>query len=255
MSTATLPTSTLVGLLTDLILTTTPDPELSTSAVLLHSEYGLNEWMFCQGNSSSAAPLDTAPTDLLVGTSTNGDMTAQAHTPTQGLLHRPVLVGVEDAKAIVRVFKGRDVSDTTVIELSGEILTITEDPDEAPKGRSLHVSVLDVTEYPTGIATVLDPDPTLPVPDQDGVVIEPSYGMGLNPLHLLVVGTVGKRRKMPVAWYRHHQHRAIVAEVGAAYRCVIQPVQLEERKQQVESQVRVFTPPWNYCPLRVPKPA
>ena len=243
MSTATLPTRTLVGLLADLILTAGNDPELPVlSAVLLHSERG--EWMVRQGDPAESALMDTVSSDLLVGTSTNMDMTAQAHTPTQGQLHRSVLVGVEDAKAIVALFKGRDVADTTVIELSGDILTITEDPDEAPKGRSLHVSVLDATEYPTEIATVLSPDPTLPVPDQDGVVIEPSYGTGLSPLHLLVVGAVGKRRKMEVAWYRHHQHRALVVEVGSAYRCVIQPRLLEEDLgQQLGPQVRVFTPP------------
>lgn len=250
MSTATIPTRQLVGLLADLLLTASTDPELpALSAVLLHSDRG--EWAIEEDDADGEPLIDLVPTDLLVGTSTNRYVMGQAHVPAEGQFHRAVLISASDAKAVVSVFKplvsslGREITHRTVLELAGDVLTATEDPRQVPAGLSVHMPVLDTDGFPAaGVENALQPDPTIPVGDADGVVVEPSYGTGINPVYLHALATIGKRRKMLVAWYRHHQSRAMVAEVGAGYRCVIRPAELDEGSgQHLAPQVRVFAPP------------
>jgi hypothetical protein len=250
MSELTVPTRMFLGLLTDLALTACDDPELPTlRAVLLHTDRG--EWATDVADDEGSEPLiDVVPSDLLIGTSTDRHSVGQAHTPCEGSLHRPVLVSLADVKAVVSAFKplvtslGKEATHRVVLGLEGDTLTVVEDPTQVPRGLEVSFPTLDADNFPS-VALYMQPDPTMPVPGPDGhTVIEPSYGTGLHPKYLEVFGKVGKRRGMPVAVYRHHQHRPVVVEIGSAYRVVVSPSKLDEDAgQQLGPVVRVFTPP------------
>lgn len=250
MSSVTVATRHLVGLLADAALTACQDPELpALCAVLLSCDRG--EWATTEDSEDSGEPLiNVIPSDLLVASSTDRMLAAQAHTACEGRLHEPVLVNLAEVKAIVAVFKpligslGKETTHRCVLEYSAsaQILEVREDPQQVQDGSSLSVPLLDTELFPS-LWKVMEPDVTRPVGGPDGAVVEPSYGTGVTSHVLEVFGKVAKRRKMPVAWYRHHQSRGVVVEIGAAYRAVFQPVKLEDYSDRhLAPMVRVFSP-------------
>lgn len=251
MSATTLATRALIGLLTDITLTAANDPDDPTlNTVLLHGGHGT--WApDTRSDDDEDALLDAVPSDLLVATSTDRRAAAQAHAACTGRLHRPILVTVPDVKAIVALFKplvtslGRDTTHMARLTLEGETLTVAEDPLVVPDGRSVSMTVASFgpgSDYPTGVAKVLDPDPAnLPRQYRDGPPIEATRGSGLSASGLAVVASVAKRRAMPAVIYRHHQDRPLVAEVGNSYRVVLQPYGVDD-DQQEGPQIEVFDP-------------
>lgn len=251
MSIITLPTRELVGLLTDTVLTAGTDPDSPVLATaLLDCDHGE---VAVPVSANGTGPLaDTEPSDLLVATSTDGQsMAGQAHTACAGRLHKPVLISTEDAQKLIKVFKtfksllgvgGERTTHQTQLEIVGDALVVSEDPRQVPGGVSVTVPTLDTGDYPQTVPVFMQPDVAAPVV-VDGAPVEPSYGTGMSFGHLEVTGKVGKRRKAPVALYRHHQRRGIVVEIGSMYRAVFMPAKLNEGEgQHLEPQVPVFTP-------------
>jgi hypothetical protein len=253
MSSITLPTRGLVGLLEDAILTTA-DPKMELphlTAVLLHTDHG--DWDMTvdpdDATEGNAALIESVPSKLLVASSTNLAMIGQCHTPCSGTLRKPVLVSHLDAEAVIDVFKPlitkrlpKTVTHQSVITCSGETVIVSEDPNQVPGGVSVSLTALDVEPFPRNIADLMAPNPQRPVV-VDGREVPPSYGTGLDGAHLTVLGKVAKRRCMPIAMYRHHQRSQIVVEIGAAYRAVVMPLPLREDEGQDEGpQVVVFRP-------------
>lgn len=246
MSTVTLPTRELVGLLTDAALTAGCDPDSPhLAAVLLDCDHGE---VAVPGNNGTGPAADTEPSDLMVATSTDGrSMAGQAHTSCVGRLHRPVLVSVGDVKALVRMFKplagpGKTTTRQAQLEIVGEALVVSEDPQQVPGGVSVTVPALDLSDYPDMIPGMLQPV-LARIVGADGAVIEPTHGTGFGYGHLEIMGKIGKRRKMPVAVYRWHQRRGVIVEIGSMYRAMFWPCPLDEAAgQHLEPQVSVFTP-------------
>lgn len=252
MSTITLPTRFLVRLLEDASLTTLdPKNELPhLSAVLLHTDR--SSWAFeVEGaKDDDGGPLfDDATSDLLIGTSTMVSMVAQTHVPCTGQLHRSILIAEQDCASVISVFKPlvttrlpKTVTHQTVITYTGETVIISEDPHQVPRAKSLTVSAMDLDPFPRNIADLLETDPSKPVL-VDGKEIPASYGTGWEGIHLEVLGKVAKRRKAPLRVYRHHQKAPMVAEIGRAYRAVLQPWPLkDENDEYTESSIEVFGP-------------
>lgn len=255
MSTITLPTRMLVSLLDDLLLTAGKDPDLPhVLGVLLHTAHG--EFVLDLPPDGDEQPLFSSMKDmtLLVGTSTDAYAVAQAHAPatpsvTGGGWTGAAFVSSSDARAVVAAFKpligtlGREVTHNTVLDLAAGRLTVSEDPTQVPDGLSMWFLVGDGSEFPAA-GRVLSPDPTVQETGLDGEIIPPSYGSGLPARYVEIFGKVGKRRQMPLAVYRHHQHAPIVVEVGASYRAVVKPLPLDEESGQHHApMIRVFDPP------------
>lgn len=254
MSTVDVSTRHLVGLLQDLARTACKDKTLpGVYGILLHSDH--TEIRFESTDDEGGAPLiEEAPSDVLIGTSTTTRIVGQAHVPCTGMFHKVVLISTMDAKAIVDVFAplikslGTDTHMTQMI-LSGETLTVSEDPDLVPGGNVLSVHVMDSENFPVGVAKVMAPDQhaVVKVAGKDGgetKVIQPSYGTGLFHEHLAAVAAISKRRGMPIVWYRSHQKRGIVVTVGMGFRALLSPVPLDSETGEEEPQVRVFQPPF-----------
>lgn len=252
MSEVKVATRHLVGMMEDLTRTACKErDELpSLSAVLLSSDHA--DVAVEDEEGGEGLPLvEEFPRDVLVGTSTNTTIMGQAHAPCDGLFHRVVLVSVRDATAIKDVFKplaktaGSEKHMTRMV-LSGDVLTVSEDPEQVPGGMVLSMQVMDPEGFP--LTGVMEPDLVTEVTvRQEGsgglVVVPPAYGTGVSAEHLLVLGAVAKRRAMPLVWYRHHQSRGVVVTVGAWYRAVVQPVALDPG--EVEGPlVPVFRPPF-----------
>jgi hypothetical protein len=194
--------------------------------------------------------IETVETGLLVGTAISGTAIAQAHTWVEpgGTLHKPCLVSSVDIDAIIGVFRplvsSLDDKQThrTEIQLEGDELTVSEDPEQVPGGTSLIVSLVDAGDYPRNTASMLAPDPTATV-KVSGKLVEPSYGTGFQAEHLRMIAAVSRRRAMSVAVYRHHQSKPIIVEIGGAWRAAIQPHPLKEGDgQHLAPVVRVFDP-------------
>lgn len=255
MSTVKVATRHLVGMMEDLARTTNKPGKGRpfTSTVLLHSDHAD---IAVESEQDEGPPLvEEAPSDVLVGTSTTTRVMGQAHAPCEGTLHRVVSISVGDAKAIKDVFKpliktmGSETHFTELV-LAGDTLTVSEDPDLVSGGNVLSVHVVDPEGFPHGIEGAMNPDPLGKVwvkrdGDQNPVVVPPSYGTGLFDEHLLAMGAISKRRKMPVRWYRSHQKRGIVVTVGAWYRAVLSPAPLDPDTDEADGPlVRVFLPPF-----------
>lgn len=255
MSTIALPTRMLVSLLEDLLLTAGKDPALpNVLGVLLHTAHG--EFVLDLPPDADEQPLFGSMEDmtLMVGTSTDTYAMAQAHAPatpgvTGGGWPGAAFVSASDARAVVAAFKpligtlGREVTHNTVLELTAGSLTVSEDPRQVPSGLSMWFPVGDGSAFPAA-GRALSPDPTVQETGLDGEIIPPSYGTGLPARYVEIFGKIGKRRKMPLAVYRHHQHAPIVVEVGASYRAVVKPLPLDEESGQHHApMVRMFDPP------------
>lgn len=254
MSTIIAPTRMLVGLLGDLLLTAGTDPELpEVCGVLLHTSGG--EYAPDQPDAEEGEePLIAAiATDLLVGTSTDRFVIGQSHMPVEfggpaGWL-APAFVELPEARAVVAAFKplvpslGRETTHRCELTLTAGTLEIREDPTQVPDGLRVTFAVSDGEDFPP-VAERMQPSVHELVPGPDGAPIDPAYGTGFSPRYLEAFGKIGKRRKMPLAMYRHHQHRAVVVEIGASYRAAVQPYRLDEdHGQHLAPMVRVFTPP------------
>lgn len=240
MSTLTLPTRDWVGLLEDTVLTAGSDPDTPhLAAVLLHCDTADVVVL------GSPGEIEHGP--VLVATSTDDQsMAAQAHTACVGQLHKPVLVATEDVKALIKVFKpligsGKTTTRQVQLEVTGEFLTVSEAPDQVPDGISVTVPTLDLADYPRTVPTLLQPDPKGLVL-VDGQAVAPSYGTGNGFGHLEIFAKIGKRRKMQVRFYRHHQRRPVVVEIGSMYHAAFLPGALDDEEQYAEPQVPVFTP-------------
>jgi hypothetical protein len=253
MSSTTLPTRYLVGLLEDAVLTTA-DPKMELphlAAVLLGTDRG--NWRIPVESDATDAddePLfDDVTSDLLVGWSTNLGMVAQVHTACQGQLHKPILISRMDADAIVDVFKPlvskrlpKTVTHQTLITASGGTVIVSEDPNQVPGGVSVTVTAMDLDPYPRNIAAMFDINPDQPV-IIDTKEVPRSYGTGFEFSQLEVLAKVAKRRKMPIAMYQHHQRARIRVEIGEAYTVILQPLPLnEDNGQQHDPLIEVFTP-------------
>ena len=262
MSRLLLPTRALVALLKDTVCCTGKAKDFPALAtVLLHCDRG--EWVMEEKpeKGEGTEPLiETIESPLLVATATNGESIVQAHTwiESGGALHKPVLLSAIDVRAIIGVFRplvstleDKQVHNTQ-IELEGDEITFEEDPQQVPGGFAVSASLVDLAEYPREIVRLLSPDPAAKV-KIDGKTIEPSYGTGVHEKYLKMAADVSRRRGMPVAWYRHHQRKGIVVEVGAAWRGVIMPQALdEENGQHLAPTVRVFDPGLK-APAETPK--
>lgn len=251
MSSVTLPTRGLVGMLEDAVLTTA-DPKLELShlsAVLLDTAHG--DWAFPAEEQDPDAdePLfQHAATDLLVASSTNVAMLAQVHTPCTGRLHKPILMSRMDAAAVIKVFKPlitarlpKPMIHQTVITYTGQTVIVSEDPAQVPGGKSVTMSALDLEEFPRNVADLLEVDPTKPV-KVGSRVVPPSYGTGYEGVYFEVLAKVAKRRKMIARVYWYHQSGRVRAEIGGAYTAVMVPVPLPDPVQYDEPQVPVFAP-------------
>ena len=253
MSTITIATRQLVGLLSDLLLTASTDPERpEVMGVLLHTAAG--EFIPDLPPSDETPLIDAIEMDLLVGTSTDMlRVIAQAHAPRDagnlaGWL-RPVFIADSDATAVVTEFKkrqgrlGKEVTHKCELNLSGDVLTVREDPTQVPGGLKISFQVGDGATFPT-VADRMRPDPTIQETGWDGEIIPPSYGTGLRQPYVEAFAKVSKRRVMPIAMYCHHQSAPIVVEIGSSYRAVMRPCKLDEESGQHQAPtVRVFEPP------------
>lgn len=255
MATLSISTRDLVGLLTDALGTTRKDVEVTLmNSVLLHTDRGPWQIALPQDDPEPGDdPLfDEIDSDLFVATSYDGSAVSQGHTQCTGTLRVPALVSVASAKAIVAVFKplitgsrlGKSITHRCTVEIApGSVtLDVCEDQDLVPEGgAAISVPLVDSENYPRDVVGMLTPDPGLPVEGDP-----PSYGTGIDRDHLAVIGAVAKRRKMNVAWYRHHQNRRIVVTVGRAWRMVFLPVDLDTQSdtgQYEAPQVPAYQPP------------
>jgi hypothetical protein len=254
VSTIVAPTRMLVGLLSDLLLTASVDPDLpEVRGVLLHTTDGEFAPDAPAADDGEQPLIDAISTDLLVGTSTDCIAVGQAHMPVKfagpaGWL-RPAFVELPDVRAVVAAFKplistlGKEVTHRCELELSAGTLTICEDPDLVPSGLRMSFAVGDDNSFPR-VTEKMQPDLSVAVTGLDREIIDPSYGTGFSPRYLEAFGKIGRRRQMPLAMYRHHQRRAVVVEIGSSYRGAVQPYELDEdHGQHLAPTVRVFTPP------------
>jgi hypothetical protein len=254
MSTIVAPTRMIVGLLGDLLLTASKDPDLpDVRGVLLHTCDGEFVPDELNAESSEEPLIDAIATKLLVGTSTDRYVISQAHMPVEfngpvGWLD-PVFVERGDAEAVVVEFgkkqkqAGKTVLHQCELTVSGGTLTVREDPRLFPGGLRMSFAVSDGENFPP-VAERMQPDPTVVEIGPDGEPVDPSYGTGFSPRHLEAFVKIGKRRGMPLAMYRHHQRRAVVVEIGSSYRAAVHPCELhEDHGQHLAPTVRVFTPP------------
>lgn len=251
MSKLRMTTRHLVGMLRDLYRTASTEdlfPEVCT--VLLHTERAAIPLETERGQGEDDESLmETVTTDVLVGTSTDRTIVAQAHAPCQGRLHGPVLISAADAKAIYLVFEPlykaapKQRTHEVVLEFSGDTLRISEALVEA-NPVVLSVSTVDqLDHFPRNLADAMDPDPGRAV-KRDGQVIARTAGMGIEASHLAALAAVAKRRKMPIMWYVHHQSRPVVVTIGAWYRAAALPAIVDVDDEALdEVLVPVFEPP------------
>jgi hypothetical protein len=256
MSRLTMSTRHLVGMMQDAALTASKEPLFpEICSVLLHStraEIPLEDaHPGGEDDDDTGTLIDYATTDVLVATSSDRTIIGQSYAPCTGQFHQLVLITAAGAKAIVQVFDplrkaaAKTAGHEVVLELSGGVLVVRENPAKVQSPVSLTLDVLDeeIDSFPH-FDTAMQPDPGAEV-KRDGKVVPATYGVGLDPNHLATLARVSKRRKMPIAWYGFHQLRPVVVTVGSWYRAAVLPASHElEDEQLAGPQVPVFSPEW-----------
>lgn len=255
MSRATMSTRLLVGMCKDLVRTASKEPLFpAINAVLLFTARGeiplADEAPPKGGEPDEEALIEYGTTDVMVGTSTDRTIIAQCFAPCTGQLHRTVLITAAGAKAAYQVFEplyksGGKVTHEVVLILEGDTLVIKE-ARRSGHPVSLTLEVLDdqtLENFPR-FESAMQPDPTAEV-KRDKHVVAPTFGRGLEAQHLVTLGQVAKRRKMPIAWYDFHQLRPSQVTIGAWFRAAALPVteQLED-EQLDEPTVPIWSPKW-----------
>lgn len=257
MSRICLPTRHLVGLLADTLPAACKDQTIPTlCSIVLHTDHGPYALPTDDHDGDrSTGLIDEVDTDLLVATATDRTLLVQAHTWCEGQLGHPLLLSVVDADAVIDLFKplisslGRDTVHRVIVEQNRPraLLTIREDPTQVPDGKALIVVARPADDYPRNVSTLMQPDTTATVSVlREGlrVIVEPSYGTGVQATHLAIMAKVAKNRGMPLALYRHHQDRILVGTVGTSWRCAAQPARLsEDAGEYKEPPVPVFDLP------------
>lgn len=253
MNTISTPTRHLVELLEDALETAGDDPEVThMHSVLLFTDRG--DWTIANETRGDDEPLfDEVTSDLLVATSLNGNSVGQGHAICDGQLRAPVLISVPSAKSVIKVMKPlitksglpKTVTHRCTLYIdpaSPRVMEISEDQDLVEDGTSVIVPLIEIEDYyPRGIALMLTPDPEAVV-IHEGSEVPPSYGTGLLQSHLEAISKVAKRHKMTVGFYRHHQKRRIVAEVGKRWRGVFLPIPMDTPELEQAPGVQVFDP-------------
>ncbi len=219
-------TSSLLGMLTDLVHTADRTAEAGVvGSVLLHTGRGYH----------GAEP---GRVELLAGASTDRYCAGHTYAPCTGQLHAgPTLWSLRDAKTTIAVFKaarGRDPANMHAVEIhrsDGEI-TIREDPNLIDEGVSLSFGELEAFDYPArALYEVLDtrPDPAVTVVSIQSLAgsslqrVAPTARTDVSARVLDPFSRVAKRRGELIQVYRHHQHRPILVQIGETYRGLLLP--------------------------------
>lgn len=251
MSGLSIATRDLVGLLADALETTDPKPDMGVRhAVLLHTTRGPWRAMAEQQEPGERPLFDYITSDLLAATSYDGSAVSQGHAPCSGRLPHPVLISVPSVKAITAVFKPlvkasslpKTTTHRATLDCPPELLglEVREDRSLVEDGASVLVPQMDTDLFSRRVMDMLTPLRELAADE-----VPAAYGTGVSPAHFAAVAAVAERRKMDIAWYRHHQGRRMVATVGQAWRFVCRPVALDtEEYPEVydEPQVPVYDP-------------
>lgn len=220
----------LVGMLTDLLRTASTLEEFPhVNAVLLfgdradiaHDDVKPGD----EAKDEDTLGVEFGPTDVLVGTSADLSIMAQCFAPCTGRLTSPILITAADAKAITQRFeplrkkfpksKGAHI---TVLDLSGGVLRVSEDPTLTHTPRVLTFNVLGdehLENFPDveKVATINVGEEV----KRDGKIVAATWGRGVYGHHWQALAAVAKRRKMTPVWYQHHQLRPARVTIGGWY--------------------------------------
>ncbi|MER5388354.1 hypothetical protein [Saccharopolyspora sp. NPDC002686] len=227
MTTLQVNTAELCALLADLSHTAPSDPEFGALAgIVLHTSRG-------------HVGTDPGQTTLLVGTSTTRTVAGHAYTSCSGYLHEPMLWPIGDVRAalaVLRPLAKADKAHTTAISRDGASVVLAEVGDpalfddlDAPAGTELRFTVGDLTDYPRGIWALLGDIHTASVVfDTDGRAIDAAPRTDLTAAALLPFCRVARSRGEAIELYRYHQRRAVLVQIGPAYRGVLMPASYED---------------------------
>lgn len=222
MSSIRIDTVELVALLERLVPTASKDTgDGATAGILMHTargEYG----------------DEPGKTDLLVGTSTDRLVIGHDHTPCHGTLTRATLWGIDDVKTLLAAFKpkAKDSKEEdphmVLVDLAGEHIVVSEDPDLYDDGLSVSFQVKNLDDYPRGLWTVLEVINAGPYEMSDGRVIEPSRRTDMSPRRIAPFNKVASKLGTSVQFYRTHQHRHVLVQIGATYRGALIPTRYDD---------------------------
>ncbi|SFE55344.1 DNA segregation ATPase FtsK/SpoIIIE, S-DNA-T family [Actinopolyspora alba] len=245
MSTITVSTADLLQLLSDLSQTATADPDAGAIAgVLLHTETGA---------------LDDEPgrTELLVATSTTGQVVGHAHIPCEGSIPVPMLCPIDAVKSVISVFKPavkankqhhvtlrREGFSVTVSEVADAALFETED---APERLTLSFGLGNPADFPY-VWPLLVPHTESPVLDHEsGQSIPAVPRVDLTHPAVTPFARVARSRGAPIELYPYHQRRAVHVQIGTRYRGVLVPssyddAALARQPEQVAPPADIYAP-------------
>lgn len=201
-------THALVGLLTDLALTTAdPADSGATAGVLLHTARGYDR--------------DDNPSDLLVGTSTDHLVLGHAHTSCSGQADGPMLWLIGDVKTVLAVLKplAKDQDHAVEIRREGHEFTIQEDPNLFGEGQKFSFQAADADDYPTGVWSLLTDIRTEPIAGSEPAAPRTD----IQPSLLAPFVKIATRRNVIPEIYRYHQHLPIHVQIGPHYRGILTP--------------------------------
>lgn len=227
-------TRALIGLLSDLILTASKDPDAGVlGTVLLHTGRG-------------AVGDEPGQTDLLVGGSTDRFVAGHTYTACSGQLAAPTLWAVRDIKSLIAVFKDpakKDEMHAVDITRDGLLVTVQEDPNLFDDGLRLSFAQVSLDGYPgVRLYSNLDRHTADIVENSDGDMVDALARTDLGSAQLDAFVKVAARRKLPVQLYRTHQAEAILVQVGGHYRGLLMPVRYEPDGDERRPFAELHTP-------------
>lgn len=198
-------TKALVGVLTDLVLTSA-DEGHPNAGVLIHAARGY------------ADPSEPGQGDILVGTSTTGFHCG--HTWVSAIGQLPVMLWrLGDAQVVLDTFKKKSRGQkehALDIRRDGDHVTVAEDPQLFGE-TSVTFQTLPLDDYPRDLWRVMKGAHRV---DLD---TEPMPRTDIAPHALTVLGKIARRHGHPIELYRYHQRRAVLVQIGSTYRGAVWP--------------------------------
>lgn len=214
-----IPTRHLVGILADLSLTAaSPEVAEATAAVLLH----------CARGHLKGEP---GRTDLLVGTSTDGNLVGHTYAECYGSVE-PMLWPIGEVAVVVAVLKplAKDKEHTTEIGRDGDTIWVAPGDVDLFGERSRYTFTgLNPADFPTqgvhGLLTEIRMTPA----EMDAPPVAPRTDYA--PSRLVPFQKIATRRGELIQTYRWHQNLPVSVQIGPEYRGILRPQEWTSRNE------------------------
>jgi hypothetical protein len=174
--------------------------------------------------------------DLLVGTSSTGQVAGHTHVVAYGQLPRPVLLLMQDVDAVLAAYRPRlkdnkehavEIAIASALSSPGvtrDQVTVREDEDMFGNGLRIEFEASSLEDYPRAVWSLLTEEHLAPrVQTDDSTKIPRSPRTDYNAADLAPFVAIAKHLKCELQTFNYHHRLPTLVQIGHKYRGLIRP--------------------------------